>query len=1027
MERTGAGEAAAGGAPAPAAPRASPAQHASGQGQGPAPGQNQGQGQGPAQQAQVYPPQPPRAMPPRGRAPRHARVQPGPYSHRVLREGSAGPQRPAGGDGDSSARQAPARGGPAHGRVGGAATERARPPSAWATRKAYHAGLVGLRMAASRERHGRTGGSAQGARARAAAVGAAAATRAVSARAGAGARAGKGVGEGAGAGAGAARRGMAPASDGDAAYLQLFYQQFYSQQQRKAARQGQRVEEQQQRQQRRQQLLQQQPRGQQQQRQQQPPRAPWGDPGKFAGRSVARSYREHRFSFESGAKNARLRSARDGRTPRAPQRSQSASRAAQDSRALAGKQRRPQTVTAATTAAERLSLAKAIKSARGGAPGGGASASTNARTGAADGEVAHEHVNVGALDVVPAPAPPQTRRNGERAFLRASVSVAPALETQGQTGATGARAPLARGDAGKLAHGPADVVVTHAPGRHLESTRHHRGSKQQQQQQQQQHALGQQQLRYHKQQHRPHSQHEQVYGHAEHAAPYDARHSHARAHRGHAHSQARSRSRLSTSGAGIADKGRMGERGAPVNELSAQLPGYKIGMSIGEGGFCTVRAGVHRLTGAAVAVKVYDKRRLGDPADRRRVGREIRVLKRLASPRVIQLLEVVDAPSRMFMVMERAANGSLLDYVRSRKRLDEPTARKFFCQAVAGIEYCHRHLVVHRDIKLENLLLDENDNLRLIDFGLAAILPPGPPKKLKVHCGSPSYAAPEIVGRTLYDGPPVDVWSLGVVTFAMLAGSLPFHARNNKQELCQKIMRGAFTLPDFISRDAADLLKRMLTVDPSQRITVGGLWSHPWVSGRDAGGLSEGAAASYGGDARGARPGTATAVMMRGSAADARALGYGSGWAGLSSGLGAEPRDSDGTPQALPSHADAIANEALDEDLIRALEGFGYERGAIVGAVSSGEHNYLTASYWLMQQARRRSEAVKSWAADGTQAPSAAMSSGGGVCRPASAPHAAASASAPGAVAESSRTPASAAAGPQCAAAHVRSRAAWGS
>ena len=156
--------------------------------------------------------------------------------------------------------------------------------------------------------------------------------------------------------------------------------------------------------------------------------------------------------------------------------------------------------------------------------------------------------------------------------------------------------------------------------------------------------------------------------------------------------------------------------------------------------------------------------------------------------------------------------------------------------------------IVHRDVKLENILLDASNRIKLIDFGLAANTMPG--KKLKVHCGSPSYAAPEIVARRLYDGPPVDVWSLGVVLYGMICGHLPFHASDNKkvrqglpafagitknafnsyylalnamllcvQELCQKIIKGVYNTPAHISAEAKDLLARMLTVVPDHRIT----------------------------------------------------------------------------------------------------------------------------------------------------------------------------------------------------------------
>lgn len=328
----------------------------------------------------------------------------------------------------------------------------------------------------------------------------------------------------------------------------------------------------------------------------------------------------------------------------------------------------------------------------------------------------------------------------------------------------------------------------------------------------------------------------------------------------------------------------------PPSQENGWLRGYTLGRLLGEGGFCKVRLAIHTLTGATVAVKMIDKSKLVEPNDRRRVGREIRVLKRLTCGGIIKLFEVVDAPGHIYVVMEYADGGSLLDYVRGRKRLDENEARHFFYQMLQSLSYCHQTLVVHRDVKLENVLLDRQRNMKLIDFGLSAFLNPG--KKLRVHCGSPSYAAPEIIARKLYDGPPVDVWSLGVVLFAMISGYLPFHAGNNKQELCQKIVRGVYTEPDFISPDSTDLLRRMLTVDPEKRITVDQILQHRWVRGGP----------------------------------QCRPLWF------------------------LSPTPDGVR---LDEDVLATLESLGVARALVIEAVRHGQHNYISTSYFLLLQSKR--------------------------------------------------------------------------
>jgi len=257
------------------------------------------------------------------------------------------------------------------------------------------------------------------------------------------------------------------------------------------------------------------------------------------------------------------------------------------------------------------------------------------------------------------------------------------------------------------------------------------------------------------------------------------------------------------------------------------IPGYSISRLLGEGGFCQVRLGIHHVSKRKVAIKMIEKCKLVDSNDRRRVAREIKVLKRMNQENVIKMFEVIDSPAHIYVIMEYAASGSLLDYVRNRRKLSEREACWFFKQIVLGLEFCHSVQVVHRDIKLENILLDHSNRLKLIDFGLSTFVQPG--KLLRVHCGSPSYAAPEIVGRKLYEGPPVDIWSAGVVLFAMIAGHLPFHAGSNKQELCQKILRGVYNPPDHMSHDARDLIARMLTLDPGSRITIAEVWNHPWV------------------------------------------------------------------------------------------------------------------------------------------------------------------------------------------------------
>ncbi|MBA0831568.1 hypothetical protein Goarm_016027 [Gossypium armourianum] len=141
-------------------------------------------------------------------------------------------------------------------------------------------------------------------------------------------------------------------------------------------------------------------------------------------------------------------------------------------------------------------------------------------------------------------------------------------------------------------------------------------------------------------------------------------------------------------------------------------------------------------------------------------------------PHIIRLYEVIETTTKIFIVTEYAESGDLFDYIVQKRRLKEDEARKLFQQIISGVEYCHRCMVVHRDLKPENLLLDSNFNVKIADFGFSNIMRDG--HFLKTSCGSPNYAAPEIVSGKLYAGPEVDAWSCGVILYALLSGTLPF-------------------------------------------------------------------------------------------------------------------------------------------------------------------------------------------------------------------------------------------------------------
>lgn len=208
-----------------------------------------------------------------------------------------------------------------------------------------------------------------------------------------------------------------------------------------------------------------------------------------------------------------------------------------------------------------------------------------------------------------------------------------------------------------------------------------------------------------------------------------------------------------------------------------------------------------------------------------KVQREINILHLCTHPHIIRLYEVIDTPTDIFLVNEYVSGGELFDYIVSKGRLSADEARNFFHQIVSGIEYCHFQKIVHRDLKPENLLLDSNLNIKIADFGLSNLMRDG--DFLRTSCGSPNYAAPEVISGHLYAGPEVDVWSCGVILYALLCGSLPFDDESIPN-LFKKIKSGMYSLPSHLSQLARNLIPRMLEVDPMKRITIPEIRLHPW-------------------------------------------------------------------------------------------------------------------------------------------------------------------------------------------------------
>lgn len=257
---------------------------------------------------------------------------------------------------------------------------------------------------------------------------------------------------------------------------------------------------------------------------------------------------------------------------------------------------------------------------------------------------------------------------------------------------------------------------------------------------------------------------------------------------------------------------------------------YTVGRQLGQGAYATVKYAIHKQTSRKVAVKTYDKIKLLDPSRKKSVHREIQILGKLEHPNIVKLFETIDAPRQLHLVLEYLAGGSLHYYLKRspNRHFTESESKRLFRQILSAMEYCHSMNVTHRDLKLENILLDDRRNIKLIDFGFATCFPND--RKAKIFCGTPSYMSPEIVARKDYYGPPADIWALGVLLFVMMSGSYPFKGRDDK-DLYRKIIRGQFEIPQVITAAPRALIHRMMSVDPSRRPSVKELLSDAWLNG----------------------------------------------------------------------------------------------------------------------------------------------------------------------------------------------------
>ena len=258
---------------------------------------------------------------------------------------------------------------------------------------------------------------------------------------------------------------------------------------------------------------------------------------------------------------------------------------------------------------------------------------------------------------------------------------------------------------------------------------------------------------------------------------------------------------------------------------------YQILKQIGQGAYAIVKEATHRATNNKVAIKVYDKFKLLDPQRKKSVNREIQILQKLSHQNIVKLHETIDSIKQLYLVMEYIKGRSLYSYLKSKdnRRLHESEAKSIFKQILLGVQYCHRRNVSHRDIKLENILLTDAHEIKIIDFGFSTCYPHG--TKLRVFCGTPSYMSPEIVTKKDYCGPPADMWALGILLYAMLSGKFPFKGGSDR-ELYKNIAKGefAFSSSCTLSSKAKALIKQLLQMDPNKRPTCDEVLADPFMS-----------------------------------------------------------------------------------------------------------------------------------------------------------------------------------------------------
>ena len=260
-----------------------------------------------------------------------------------------------------------------------------------------------------------------------------------------------------------------------------------------------------------------------------------------------------------------------------------------------------------------------------------------------------------------------------------------------------------------------------------------------------------------------------------------------------------------------------------MEQASQMIGPYVLVRNLGSGSTSKIKLAIHQETKMPVAIKIIKKESFQEnPQLQPKIQREIALMRLFDHPHILKLLDILESPRHLYIGLEYASRGELFDYVVTNNHLDEKQAMNFFRQIVYGLEYLHSLGICHRDLKPENILLDEKLNIKIADFGFARFTKSN---TAETSCGSPHYVAPEVIGGDVYDGKAADVWSCGVILYAMLTGNLPFDDPSIRTLLC-KVRKAQFVMPP-VSAPFQDLISRMLTKDPKQRIKISEIKRHP--------------------------------------------------------------------------------------------------------------------------------------------------------------------------------------------------------